>query len=170
MDAIELAINTVARLRPSTIEFVTSAGADAGGGEAFTVGLAAEGIKLKDNRTGQTKWLVFAGAGGGIGVGFPIGGSMSTPDFPSHGSRILRGPTNWGTLELSDLVGTGQIITGSASAGAGAAGSLVFFNVTLVPPPLPPVLFKAALWVEGICLGIPGVGVMGYTGVWTMTD
>ena len=170
MDVIKTVFNLVADLRPSTIEFVTSAGAEATGGEAFTGGVTIQGIKLKDHRVGKTKWLTFWGAGGGVGLGTPIGGSMSTPDFPSFGSRVLRGPTNWGTLELTDLIGgLGQIWAFGGGAGVGYTGSLIFFN-SLVPPPLPPVVFKAALWVEGITIASPGVGCMGYAGIWTLED
>ncbi|MGH9820477.1 MAG: hypothetical protein ACRD43_09945 [Pyrinomonadaceae bacterium] len=158
-------MDLVGSLRPSSLEFVTSGGADAEGGEGPILGVTLQGIQLKDNSSGVTKWITFGGVGGGVGVGFPIGGSMSTPDFPSFGSKILKGTTNWGTLEFNDLVGLGQIVVVSASAGPGISGSLIYFNC-LTPPPLPPVLFKAALWVEGLCLGIPGVGIMGYMGVW----
>jgi hypothetical protein len=158
----------VADLRPSTIEFVTSAGADATGGEAVTGGVTIQGIQLKDNSNGKIKWLTFYGAGAGVGLGTPIGGSASTPDFPSFGSSVLRGVTNWGTLELTDLIGgLGQIWAFAAGAGAGVSGSLIFFN-TVVPPPLPPVVFKAALWVEGVIIASPGVGVMGYSGIWIL--
>lgn len=168
MDVIKSVFNAVAGLRPSTIQFVTSAGVEATGGEAFTGGVTVQGIQLKDNVRGKTKWLTFYGAGAGLGLGFPIGGSMSTPDFPSFGSKILKGPTNWGALELTDLIGgLGQIWVVGAGAGVGVSGSLVFFN-TIVPPPVPPVLFKAALWVEGVSLASPGVGFMGYAGVWTL--
>ncbi|MBS1795416.1 MAG: hypothetical protein JSS81_16280 [Acidobacteria bacterium] len=165
---IEKLFSLVGSLRPSTIEFVTSAGAEATGGEAFTAGVTIQGIQLKDNSNGKIKWLTFYGAGAGVGLGFPIGGSASTPDFPSFGSKILRGPTNWGQLELTDLIGgLGQIWAFSAAAGAGVGGSLVFFGC-LVPPPLPPVVFKAALWVEGVVIASPGLGVMGYQGIWTL--
>lgn len=163
---IKSMMDVVGSLRPSSLEFVTSGGADAEGGEGPIVGVTLQGIQLKDNNLdGRTKWLTFAGIGGGAGIGFPIGGSLSTPDFPSFGSKILKGTTNFGTLEFSDLTGIGQIVAISASAGAGVSGSLCYFNV-MTPPPLPPVLFKAALWVEGLCLGIPGVGIMGFMGAW----
>ena len=168
MDVIKTVFNAVAGLRPSTIEFVTSAGVEGTGGEVVTAGATIQGIQLKDNANGKVKWLTFYGAGAGLGIGFPIGGSMSTPDFPSFGSKILKGPTNWGSLELTDLIGgLGQIWVIGAGAGVGVSGSLVFFN-TIVPPPVPPVLFKAALWVEGVSLASPGVGFMGYAGVWTL--
>ena len=169
MDVIKSLFNLVAGLRPSTLEFVTSAGAEATGGEAVTAGVTIQGIQLKDNgKAGATKWLTFYGAGAGVGLGTPVGGSGSTPDFPSFGSKILRGPTNFGTLEFTDLVGgLGQIWSMSAGAGVGVSGSLIFFN-TMVPPPLPPVLFKAALWAEGVSIASPGVGCMGYTGIWTL--
>ena len=168
MDIIKSVFDAVAGLRPSTIDFVTSAGVEGTGGEAVTAGVTVQGIQLKDNRIGSTKWLTFYGAGAGVGVGIPIGGSMSTPDFPSVGSKVLRGTTNIGTLELADLIGgLGQIWSFSAAAGAGVSGSLVFFN-NKVPPPLPPFLFKAALWVEGVCIASPGVGCMGYHGIWTL--
>ncbi|HEY2866351.1 MAG TPA: hypothetical protein VGJ02_04610 [Pyrinomonadaceae bacterium] len=168
MDIIRTVFDAVAGLRPSTIEFVTSAGVEATGGEEFTLGVTAQGIQLRDNSAGKTKWLTFYGAGGGIGIGTPVGGSMSTPDFPSFGSKVPRGATNWGTLELTDLTGgLGQIWAFSAALGAGVSGSLVFFG-NLVPPPMPPALFKAALWVEGVCLASPGVGCMGYHGIWTL--
>lgn len=170
MDVIKTVFDSVAKLRPSSIEFVTSGGAEATGGEAFTAGVTVQSIQLKDNSNGKVKWLVFIGAGAGVGVGTPVGGSFSTPDFPSIGSKVLRGTTNLGTLELTDLIGgLGQIWSVGAGAGAGVSGSLVFFN-TMVPPPMPPVLFKAALWVEGVSLASPGVGCMGYTGVWILTN
>src|SRR5436309_684567 len=129
MSAILRIFSAVAGLRPSTIEFVTSAGIEATGGEEFTAGVTVQGIQLKDNRTGVTKWLTFWGAGAGIGAGLPIGGSVSTPDFPSFGSKVLRGTTNFGTLELADLVGGyGQVYSMSAALGAGGTGSLVIFN------------------------------------------
>jgi hypothetical protein len=168
MDVITTVFNKVAGLRPSTIEFVTSAGAEATGGEAVTAGVTVQGIQLKDNANGKVKWLTFYGAGAGVGLGTPIGGSASTPDFPSFGSKVLRGLTNFGTLELTDLIGgLGQIWSFSAAVGPGVAASLVFFNC-LVPPPMPPAVFKAALWVEGVCLASPGVGCMGYHGIWTL--
>jgi len=166
MSVIKSIFDVVGRLRPSSLEFVTSGGADASGGEGPIIGVTAQTIQLKDNTSGNTQWFTFLGAGGGVGVGLPIGGSLSTPDFPSFGSKILKGPTNWGTLEFNDLIGgLGQIWVVSAAVGGGVSGSLVFFN-NITPPPLPPVLFKAALWVEGVCLGIPGVGAMGYMGLW----
>jgi hypothetical protein len=170
MDVIKSLFNLVADLRPSTIEFVTSAGVEGTGGEAVTAGVTVQGIQLKDKSNGKIKWLTFYGAGAGVGLGTPIGGSMSTPDFPSTSSTVLRGLTNWGTLELKDLIGgLGQIWAIGAGAGAGISGSLVFFNC-VVPPPLPPVVFKAALWVEGITIASPGVGCMGYSGIWTLED
>lgn len=168
MDIIKSLFNLVADLRPSTIEFVTSAGVEGTGGEGVTGGVTIQGIQLKDKSNGKLKWLTFYGAGAGVGLGIPVGGSVSTPDFPSFGSSVLRGLTNWGKLELSDLIGgLGQIWAMSAAAGPGVSGSLIFFN-TVVPPPLPPVIFKAALWLEGVTIASPGVGVMGYTGIWTL--
>ena|SRR5947209_9050716 len=167
MDVIKTLFDKVADLRPSTISFVTSAGAEATGGEAVTAGVTVQGIQLKDSKS-EPKWLTFYGAGAGVGLGTPIGGSASTPDFPSFGSKVLRGTTNFGTLELKDLIGAlGQIWSISAGMGAGVAGSLVFFNC-LVPPPMPPILFKAALWVEGVTIASPGIGCMGYHGIWTL--
>lgn len=105
---IKSMMDVVGGLRPSTLEFVTSGGADAEGGEGPIVGVTLQGIQLKDTSSGDTKWLTFGGIGGGAGIGFPIGGSLSTPDFPSFGSKILRGPTNWGKLEFGDLVAWGR--------------------------------------------------------------
>jgi hypothetical protein len=157
------ALNAVADLRPSTIEFITSAEIEGVGGEVVNLGFTVQGIKLKENRTGQINWLDFVGIGAGLGIGLPAGGSLSTEDFPSFGSKILKGPTNWGRLELSDLCGMSQVYCIGAGAGPGISSTLIFFNTF---PIVPPLLFKAAILVEGVTLASPGAGVMLYMGMW----
>jgi hypothetical protein len=167
MLSIKNILDIAAKLRPSTIEFITSKSFEITGGEGVQVGATLEGIKVKDNSDGDTQWLDFAGIGGGVGIGLPIGGSISSEDCPSFGSSILRGPTNWGNLGIWDLTGYSRIYSFSGAIVAGLSGSLIFFNVWLSPPPLPPFFFKAALWVEGVVGGIPGVGCMMYHGLWS---
>src|SRR5688572_19198071 len=94
--------NLLGSCRKSTIEYETSKGVEGTAGVALTVGLSRQNIKLKDTATGISEWLYFGGAGAGLGLGSTIGGSFSTEDFMSFGSKIIKGPRCWGQLEFSD--------------------------------------------------------------------
>ncbi|MEP7076233.1 MAG: hypothetical protein ABI878_10510 [Acidobacteriota bacterium] len=162
---IKAVFNVLADLRPSTIRFKTSRSAEATGSDgAPTLGACIDGVKLEDIYTGKTAWLNFYGVGSGVSFGFGnLGISGSTQDMPSFGSNVLKGTTNWGDLELSDLTGGGIIYSfGLMPVG----GSLIFFNTIGASPFIPPVIFKAALWAEGLVLGTPGGSLMTYIGLW----
>ena len=121
----------------SNLEFDTSRSYEATGGEAVTGGVTLQGVNVKNVVSGETQWYEFVGAGIGIGGGAPIGGSFSTEDFPSTGSRILAGAASFWGVDFNDLVGAGHIFTLSASVISGQGLSIICFGEPWGDLPLP---------------------------------
>jgi hypothetical protein len=146
----------------TTLNFETSRGCDAEGGEGIQGGVTLQGVLIKDTGNGKIQWFEFVGAGMGIGIGLPAGGSISTEDFPSVGETIIKGVAGWGHINFSDLTGSGHIITISASLIGGIGRSLICFGEPIGDP----LLSTGHLFYDGIVMGTPGAGIMCYKGAW----
>ena len=74
----------------SPFKIVGSAGMDAEGAagtSGLCVGVTAQKFQILNSNTNEKRWLGFTGVGMGYGAGGPpIGGSLSTENFPSNGS------------------------------------------------------------------------------------
>ncbi len=158
---IEL-IKLIAGANKTTLEFDTSRSYEAEGGEGVQGGITLQGVRIKDTSNGKTQWFEFVGAGMGVGIGLPAGGSISTEDFPSVGIRIIKGPAGWGHINFSDITGWGHVITFSASLIGGVGRSLICFGELGGEP----MLSSGYLIYDGIVMGVPGAGIMCYKGYW----
>ena len=154
-------LKLIANCSKTTLEFDTSRSYEAEGGEGVQGGITLQGVRIKDTGNGETQWFEFVGAGMGIGIGLPAGGSISTDDFPSVGERIIKEPAGWGHINFSDITGWGHIITVSAALVGGVGRSLICFGE--VGDPL---LSTGYLFYDGIVMGTPGAGIMCYKGYW----
>lgn len=150
----------------SYLEFDTSRSYEATGGEALTTGVTWQGVRVKNVLTDETQWYEFVGAGIGIGGGLPAGGSLSSEEFPSFGSRILNGICSPLWLDFDDLTGSGHIFTASASLIGGAGVSIICFG----EPWGEPTFASGYMVTEGVVVGGVGAGAMCYKGVWYKVD
>lgn len=150
----------------SYLEFDTSRSYEATGGEAVTAGVTLQGVKVRNVITDESQWFGFNGVGIGLGGGLPAGGSMSTDEFPSFGSRILSGAWSPLWVDFDDLVGNGHIFTAGANVIGGASVSIICFG----EPWGDPLIARGHMVTEGVTVGGVGAGVMCYKGYWYKTD
>lgn len=149
----------------SPFKIVGSAGMDAEGaaGESgLCVGVTAQKFEILNSNTNEKRWLGFTGIGIGYGAGGPpIGGSLSTKDFPSNGSRIAMGFRQWSTnFDWADLEGNTFIYTGSAGAGGAESISLIMFNYAVSE------YYCYGIGVlEGKSVAIHGASVINFIGI-----
>src|SRR5690349_7420998 len=87
--------------------------------------------------SGPVTRLWFLGAGLGLGVGVPLGGSISSEDMPSGGA-IYYGeltPDNK-PLTIDDLTGPCSVTVTSAALLAGVSATVIRFNIVVGGPPM----------------------------------
>lgn len=150
----------------SPFKIVGSAGMDAegsAGGSGLCLGVTAQKFQIQNSHTGETRWLSFTGVGVGYGEGGPpIGGSLSTTDFPSNGSRIAMGFRQWtSNFDWKDLEGNTFIYTAAAGAAGGAESiSLIMFNYAVSE------YYCYGIGVlEGKSIAIHGASVINFIGI-----
>jgi hypothetical protein len=161
-DVLVRLLKLIANCSKTTLVYQSSRGVDIEGGEGIQGGSTLQGVLIKDTGNGESQWLNFLGAGIGTGFGAPVGGSISTENFPSVGDRIIKGPAGWGRINFNDLTGLGHIVTISASLVGGVGISLACFGEVGDP-----MLSTGYLVYGGILTGTPGTGIMCYKGHWS---
>ncbi|MCS6875114.1 MAG: hypothetical protein RML33_10090 [Acidobacteriota bacterium] len=112
--------------------FDTSAGVDISIGLSSFLFLAGTigGLWVKRDSDRDPVRLTYGGLGGGLGLSLvpsPVNISFSLPQMPSEG-RIYKTIHARETLDLNEIRGPFLLIQGSADAGPGYSGSLMFLG------------------------------------------
>jgi hypothetical protein len=120
-------------IRESNWKFETSAGADLSIGTPTVhvgVNLTGGALWLKDGDDGKPIECRYGGIGGSLSLyAIPFLGniSFSLPQMPSYG-MVYQLPCAGTTLSLKELTGTFVLFVGSADAGVGWSGSVMFIG------------------------------------------